>query len=112
MAKYDYEGFVTPTMVDDMFRDFYIDSENKGWAITVCGKILTINGKMLYKSRKQAVTAFYNSYRWRAMRQMAHAVHPNAEYPYGWWGDASRDDYWPSFKSALEKNYGLKFIQL
>jgi hypothetical protein len=84
MVRTEFKNLVTPAMVDDMFRNFYIDSENKGWVITVCGKVLTINGKMLYKSRKQAVTAFYNSYRWRAMRQMAYAVHPNTEHPYYW----------------------------
>lgn len=111
MPAVDCERYVTPSMVREIFQDYIIDNSNKGWGITVCGKILTVNGKMLFNSREQAVRAFYNSYHWRAMRCMHLAAHPNSDR-WSWWNDESRTIYWKSFKKVLERDYGLKFIKL
>lgn len=110
MPANDYENLVTPDMIRRVFQDFILD-ENRGWAITVCGKILTVNGKMFFKTREQAVKSFYNSYRWRAMREIHIAAHPSSER-WGWWRDTERSIYWKSFKKVLERDYGLKFIQI
>lgn len=110
MPVVDCERLVTPDMVRRMFEEFIID-DTKGWAMTVCGKILTVNGKMIYKTREQAVRAFYNSYHWRAMREMHMAAHPGSDR-WSWWSDENRTIYWKSFKKVLERDYGLKFIRL
>ena len=98
MPATDCERFVTPSMVREMFQDYIIDNGNKGWGITVCGKILTVNGKMFFDSREQAVKAFYNSYHWSNR--------------WSWWSDENRTTYWKAFKKVLERDYGLKFIKL
>lgn len=110
MPTIDCERLVTPSMVRTMFEDYIIDRD-KGWAMTVCGKILTVNGKMFFKTREQAVKAFYNSYHWRAMREMHMAAHPGSDR-WSWWNDENRSIYWKSFKKVLERDYGLKFIQV
>lgn len=110
MRTINCENLVTPAMVRRMFQGFIIDND-KGWVITVCGKILTVNGKMIYKTREQAVKAFYNSYHWRVKREMHLAAHPDADR-WRWWNDESMGIYWKSFKKVLEKDYGLKFVKL
>ena len=111
MTADECERLVTPSMVRDIFQDYIIDNNNKGWAITICGKILTINGKMFFRTREQAVRAFYNSYHWRAMRSMHLAAHPGSDR-WSWWSDESSSVYWKSFKKVLETNYGLKFVEV
>jgi len=111
MPASNYDRLVTPSLVRNLFENSVIDSENKGWAITVCGKILTVSGKMFFRSREQAVKAFYNSYHWRAMREMHLAAHPTSDR-WGWWSDENRSDYWKTLKKVLERDYGLKFIRL
>ena len=110
MPIIDCERLVTPSMIRNIFQNYIID-ENRGWVMTICGKILTVNGKMFFKSRAQAVKAFYNSYYWRAMRDMHVAAHPNSDR-WTWWSDEDRSVYWKSFKKVLERDYGLKFIQV
>lgn len=110
MPVIDCERLVTPSMVRNMFQD-YIVEKGSGWAMTICGKILTVNGKMIFNSREQAVKAFYNSYHWRAMREMHMAAHPGSDR-WSWWNDSNRTTYWKAFKKVLERDYGLKFIQV
>jgi len=109
MTNTELDSLITPNVIRETFEGNLLDSDNKGWYITVCGKVLTIKGKIFFNSREQAVKAFYNSYNWRATRNIAVNVHPNQEYR--WWNDPNRPYYWKAFKRVLEKDYGLRFIR-
>lgn len=111
MSENNYDSLITPTLVRNMFENEIVDSNTRGWGIVVCGKILTINGKMLFTSRTQAVKAFYNSYCWRAKRAMHFAAHPSSDL-YRWWDDENAAEYWKTFKNVLTRDYGLKFVKL
>lgn len=111
MSNSNFEELVTPTLVRNVFEDSLIGQDNKGWAIIVCGGLLSIGGKVFFKTKTQAVRAFYNFYRWRVCRALHAARYPSA-LPWEWWGSTSRSDYWKAFKGVLERDYGLKFIHL
>jgi len=108
MSVDNIERFITPSFVRDLFQNSTINGQEKGWAITISGKILTIGGKMFFKTREQAVKAFYDRYNWRVRSKVHEYLHPNEGH---WWGVDSRT-YWIPVKKVLEKDYGLKFIKL
>lgn len=101
-----YERFVTPALVREIFENSILNSTAERWIISVCGKIVAIQGKIFYDSRDQAVKAFYNSFNWRARRRIGQLSHPD-DGNAGWWSDPNRGRYWKDFKSALTKNYGF-----
>lgn len=103
------EELITPTMVREIFEDNIINEGPKGWCMMICGKVLTVNGKMFYKSRQQAVKAFYNSYHWRAMRHIHTA---RTGEPWGWWNDYRRTNDWKAFKKVLTEKFGFKIVRI
>lgn len=105
------EDLVTPTMVRGIFEDYVIGDGRKGWCLMLCGRVLTVNGKMFYKSRQQAMKAFYNSYHWRAMREMHTTLNPEAA-PWGWWQNPNRTNYWKAFKKVLTEKFGFRAVEL
>ena len=80
------------------------------WIITVLGKPVIMSGKLLYDSRKQAVKAFYNCFKWRSSRDLHMATHLGASL-WDWWRE-ERNSYWPVFKKVMTEKYGLKIIQI
>lgn len=107
----DYETLVTPSMVRELFADNVLDDDDKGYIISVCGKIVTIDGKIFFKSREQATKAFYNSFNWRARRRMFVALHPEDRAGYGVWSFPDRTKLWLAFKRVLERDYGFKIMK-
>ena len=103
----NFESYITPTFVRNLFENDIIDNKERGWAISISGKILTIGGKMFFKTRAQAVKAFYNSYSWRVRRAVYLQMNPGRT---DWWRGGNH--YWKSTKKVLENKYGLKFIKL
>lgn len=103
------DKLVTPSLVREVFQRDIVNSDNRGWSITVCGKLLAVGGKVFFETREQAVKAFYNSYRWRVTRSMSLANNPDEDH---WWRDGNSSNYWKTFKKVLEKDYGFKFIKL
>ena len=101
-----YERFVTPALVREIFESSILDSTAERWVISVCGKIVAIQGKIFYNSRDQAVKAFYNSFSWKVRRKFGRLSHPE-DINTRWWSDPNRGQYWKDFKSALTKNYGF-----
>jgi hypothetical protein len=110
MSETTIKDAITPTLVRNIFENHVI-GDDKGWCITVCGKILTVNGKVFFESRTKAVKAFYNSYSWRVKRSIHYAVNPSSE-GYGWWRNDAGRQYWNVFKDVLTEEYGLKFIKV
>ena len=100
---------VTPDLVREIFGGHIIDEGRKGWYITVCGKVVTINGRVFYDRRDQAVAALRNSYSWKARRRIHHALHPN-DSEWAWWRSEDATRYWTVFKKTLEEDYGLKIL--
>lgn len=106
----DYSSYVTPTFVRELFEGAILDEENKGWYITLCGKILTIDGKVFFNSREQAMKAFYNSYNWRAKHKLYDVTHPEPNGRYHYWSDPDRTIMWRAFKRKLESEYGFQIL--
>ena len=108
----DYETLVTPSMVRELFADSVLDDDDKGYIISVCGKIVTIDGKIFFKTREQATKAFYNSFNWRARYRMFEALHPeDTGRGYGVWSFPDRSKLWFAFKRVLERDYGFKIMK-
>ena len=105
------EAAITPEFVDNFFRGILLNTSSGKWVITVLGKPVIVSGKLIYDSRKQAVQAFYNCFKWRSSRDLHMATHPGAHY-WDWWGEEERSSYWPVFKKTMTEKYGLKIIQL
>lgn len=104
------KDYITPQFVRNLFsRDLLPEAGNR-WVITVCGRIVTINGKVFFHSREQAVRGFYNSFHWRACRDLGAAVNPADQYYY--WRDPNRKAYWNAIKKALEEKYDFKIVQV
>jgi hypothetical protein len=97
---------ITPTLVREVFEDSIL-SEQKGWYITVCGKIVTVDGKIFYERRDQAVNALRNSFSFRARRAIHNKIHNDNSY---WWRSEDATRYWTVFKKVLEEEYGLKIL--
>lgn len=107
----NFERFVTPSLIREVFQDSIIGEGNKGWCILLSGNIVTINGKMFFNSKPQAVKAFYNSFHWKAGSAMYRVIHPNSEV-WNWWSDPNRTACWKTFKKVLERDYGLKIVRV
>ena len=110
----NYEEMITPSLVRRVFNNHILREGQEKWAIAVCGKIVTVNGKMLFDSRQQAVKAFYNSFHWRFGHQVAMQINGGDGWTggYRWWNDSNRGDRWKAFKKVLERDYGFKIIQV
>lgn len=106
------KDYVTPQFVRTLFERDLLPESGERWAISICGKIVTINGKVVFPTRAQAVKAFYNSFHWRAMRDLAQAMHPNSEDRYYYWRDPNRKSNWEALKKALAEKFDFKFIQV
>lgn len=104
----NYENLVTPSLVRRTFEPDIMDGEK--WIITICGRILSMNNRAIFKSKRQAVKSFYNYYSWKAKRNMHLAAHPDD--PYGWWRNGVGSEYWADFKEVCKRDYGLKFIRI
>ena len=111
MTAEEYRRFMTPALVRDVFEDCVLNEGSERWAITVGGKVLSIQGKTFYNSREQAVRAFYNSFSWRARRALWQAAHPTDDTWGGWWRE-DRGVLWNTFKKSLTEDYGLNFIRV
>lgn len=111
----NYEEMVTPSFIREVFEGSLITEGQQRWAITVCGKIVTLNGKMLFDSKQQATKAFYNGFHWRFGRNVAFHINGGDSYRpggYYWWSDPNRLNRWKAFKKVLERDYGFKIIQV
>lgn len=104
------EAVITPEFVDNFFRGMLLETGSGKWIITVQGKPVIVSGKLLYDSRKQAVQAFYNCFKWRSSRDLHMATHPGS-FVWDWWRE-ERNSYWPIFKKVMTEKYGLKIIQI
>jgi len=104
------EAVITPEFVNNFFRGMLLETGSGKWIITVFGKPVVVSGKLLYDSRKQAVQAFYNCFKWRASRDLHMAIHPGANR-WDWWGE-DRNSYWPVFKKVMTEKFGFDVIQI
>lgn len=111
MTSEEYKNAITPEFVRRLFEHSILSDETERWAITICGKIISVQGKIFYNSREQAVKAFYNMFSWRIRRELLIATHPN-ERVYGWWSSQERPIMWKVIKKTLTEEYGLDFIKL
>lgn len=112
MPTNNFERYITPSLIRDIFQNSVVSEGNKGWCILLSGKIVTINGKMFFNSRQQAVKAFYNSFHWRVGREMYRITHPTEERWWSWWSDPDRTACWKTFKKVLERDYGFKIVRV
>lgn len=110
MTKDEVKELVTPQFVRELFQDHIVESGQARWAITVCGKIVSVGGKIFYDSREQAVRGFYNAFRWRACSSLWRTTHP--EDRWGWWRSTDNGTVWKGIKEALMEQYGFSVIQL
>lgn len=107
----DYEAIVTPSMVREIFSNSVLNDEDKGYVISLCGKIVTIDGKVFFNSREQASKAFYNSFNWRARYTMYEAIKPANVSRYSVWSYQDKTKMWLAFKKVLERDYGFKIMK-
>lgn len=105
------KDYVTPQFVRNLFERDLLPESGERWAISICGKIVIINGKVVFPSRAQAVKAFYNSFHWRALRDLGQVMHPGEERYY-YWRDPNSKSNWENLKKALAEKYDFKFIQV
>ena len=110
----NYEEIVTPAFVREVFEHSIVAEGQERWAITVCGKIITVSGKMLFDSKQQATKAFYNGFHWRFGHGVARQINGGDGWQgnYHWWSDPNRTNRWKAFKRVLERDYGFKIIQV
>ena len=111
MTKQQYKEAITPEMVREIFGRFIIDQSQPRYAITVSGKIIAVGGKIFYDSREQAVRGFYNSFSWRARREIWVATHHD-DTTWGWWRQPESKNIWSAFKEVLTETYGFNIIQI
>lgn len=111
MENNNIKDYVTPQFVRNLFERDLLPESGERWAISICGRIVTVNGKVVFPTRSQAVKAFYNSFHWRAMRELAQATHPN-EDRYYYWRDPNSKSNWEAIKKALVEKYNFKFIRV
>ena len=110
MTKAEYKAAITPQFVREFFTGSVVDNSGPRYAITVAGKIVSIGGKIFFGSREQAMKGFYNSFSWRAKRQIWNMCHAgNDGY---WWRSPDSPTIWKAFKEALAEQYGFNIIQL
>lgn len=110
MTKAEAKEIISADVVRDIFGPFVVAPNEEKWAITVSGRIVAVNGKMFYGTKQQAVKAFYNSFKWRALRSIWLQSHPND--PWGWWRNGDNKPLWEGFKEALVEKFGFKIIQV
>lgn len=110
VSKEAVEAAITPEFVNNLFEGMLLETGSGKWIITVLGKPVIVSGKFLYDSKKQAVQAFYNCFKWRSSRDLHIATHPGAA-AWEWWGE-NRNTYWPIFKRVITEKYGLEIIQI
>ena len=110
VSKEAVEAVITPEFVNNLFEGMLLETGSGKWIITVQGKPVVVSGKLLYDSRKQAVQAFYNCFKWRSSRDLHMATHPGASV-WDWWREG-RNSYWSVFKKVMTEKYGLKIIQI
>lgn len=110
----NFEEMVTPAFIREVFDGHLVNRGQERWAITVCGKIVTLSGKMLFDSKQQATKAFYNGFHWRFGHNVARHINGGDGWigEYHWWSDADRANRWKAFKKVLERDYGFKIIQV
>lgn len=111
MTKAEYKELITPALVREIFQGNIVESNSGKYAITVCGKIVSVGGKIFYDSHEQAVKGFYNSFGWRARRVIYRAANPTDD-SWRWWRNEDRTIMWTAFKEVLKNNYGFDIIQL
>lgn len=111
MTKAEYKEVITPTLVREVFEGSVVESTSSKYAITVCGKIVSVGGKIFFDSHEQAVKGFYNSFNWKARRIIYRTVNPT-ENEWCWWRSGDRKLMWTAFKEVLKNNYGFDIIQL
>lgn len=111
MTSEEYKNAITPDFVRRLFEGSILQDDGERWAITICGKIISVQGKIFYNSREQAVKAFYNKFSWRIRRELSMVAHPNEAY-YRWWSDPDRPEVWKIAKKTLTDEYGLNFIRI
>lgn len=111
MTKAEYKQAITPEVIREIFQGHIVESNSSKYAITVCGKIVSIGGKIFYDSHEQAVKGFYNSFGWRARRVIYRAVNPTDD-SWRWWRSADSRTMWTAFKEVIKDNYGFDIIQL
>lgn len=107
----DIKDYVTPQFVRNLFERDLLPESGERWAISICGRIVTINGKVVFPTRSQAVKAFYNSFHWRALRDLGQIMHPSDGHYY-YWRDSNSKAKWEAIKKALVEKYDFKFIQV
>lgn len=105
------EAVITPEFVNNFFRDMLLETGSGKWIITVQGKPVVVSGKLLYNSRKQAVQAFYNCFKWRSSSELYAATNLNAS-SWAWWRSEETHIYWSVFKKVMTEKYGLNIIQI
>ena len=110
MTKAEVKEKVSAEVVRDIFEPFVVASNAEKWAITVSGRIIAVSGKMFYDTKQQAVKAFYNSFKWRALRSLWSQEHPDD--PWGWWRSSDSKPLWEGFKEALAEKFGFKIVQV
>ena len=48
MTKAEYKELITPALVREIFQGNIVESNSGKYAITVCGKIVSVGGKIFY----------------------------------------------------------------
>lgn len=111
MNQIDYENIITENVVQNIFGEDLIDSTSGKYIITICGKILSINGRMFWNSRDQAIKSFYNSYKWRVRRDILMVLHPHDNL-FNWWSDSNGGIIWKAFKQVLKEKFNFKITKV
>lgn len=110
MTEAEVKERVSAEVVRNLFEPFVVATNAEKWAITVSGRIIAIGGKMFYDTKQQATRAFYNSFKWRASREIYQQTHP--DNPWGWWSNGDGPVIWRAFKEVLTERFGFKIIQV
>lgn len=108
MTQEEYKNFVSPSVVRTIFDTSTINAISGKYIILVSGRVVCIGGKMFFDSRAQATKAFYNSFSWRAKRELSIATNSNTHY----WNSPEGTKMWLGFKEAITNNYGFKIVRL
>ena len=111
MTKDEYKELVTPELIRSVFEGSIVEDSVCRYAITVGGKIISVAGKIFYDSREQAMKGFYNSFSWKAKRELWCAANPENDY-HGWWRNTDNTKAWTAFKEVLKGRYGFDIIRL
>lgn len=112
MTAEEIKNIINSEFVTNFFEGSTFSEDADRWVITVCGKVIAIQGRIFYPTKKQAVKAFYNAFHWRAYRAIWTATHQYTRNP--WWNcpTSDRSIMWKAFKETLVNDYGLNFIKV